>query len=322
MKNAGEVDVDAVCDGRTVVVGAVMEHIEEAGVHSGDSAMITPPVSIDKKTVDEIIAQTKALALGIDARGLVNVQFAVKDGEVFIIELNPRASRTVPFVSKAIGVPLAKVATYIMSGMTLEEIGFTKEIEPKLFCVKESVFPFLRFSGVDTILGPEMKSTGEVMGMDANIKRAFAKSQIAAGNSLPVSGTAFISVRDEDKNDTTVDVARRLGAVGFEIVATSGTARFLSATGVLCKTVKKVKEGRPNIVDILKNDGVHLVINTTTGKEQVLQSFSIRRTSLVNSIPYFTTIEGAKAATGAIEEICGQTLGVNALQDFENPGSI
>ncbi len=322
MKNSGEVDVDAVCDGKRVVVGAVMEHIEEAGVHSGDSAMITPPVSIENETVDKIIDQTKALALELKVLGLLNVQFAVCGGEVFIIEVNPRASRTVPFISKAIGVPLAKVATYIMSGMNLEEIGFTKEIEPEMFCVKESVFPFLRFPGVDTILGPEMKSTGEVMGMDADMNRAFAKSQIAAGNSLPVSGTAFISVRDEDKNDTVVDIARRLSAVGFQIAATSGTARFLFQSGVLCETVKKVKEGRPNIVDILKNGGVQLVINTTSGKEQVLQSFSIRRTSLVSSVPYFTTIEGAKAAAGAIEEISGESLAVNALQDFENWSSI
>lgn len=322
MKNAGEVDVDAVCDGKTVVVGAVMEHIEEAGVHSGDSAMVTPPVSMEKKVVDEIVAQTKSLALALGVRGLINVQFAVKDGEVFIIEVNPRASRTVPFISKAIGVPLAKVATRIMSGMTLEEIGFTKEVEPRLFCVKESVFPFLRFPGEDTILGPEMKSTGEVMGMDADINRAFAKSQIAAGNSLPVSGTAFVSVRDEDKTETAIDIARRLKAAGFEIVATTGTARFLSEGGVPCERIKKVKEGRPNVVDSLKNKGIHLVINTTTGKEQVLQSFSIRRTSLVNSIPYFTTIEGAKAATGAIEEISGEKLTVTALQDFENSGAI
>ncbi len=318
MKNSGEVDVDAVCDGKTVVVGAVMEHIEEAGVHSGDSAMITPPVSMEKKTIDKIIAQTKALALALDVRGLLNVQFAVRDGEVFIIEVNPRASRTVPFISKAIGVPLAKVATRIMTGMTLEETGFTKEVEPRVFCVKEAVFPFLRFSGVDTILGPEMKSTGEVMGMDANMKMAFAKSQIAAGNPLPVSGTAFISVRDEDKTDTTVGIARRLAAADFEVVATAGTARFLSGAGVECKTVNKVQEGRPNIVDLLKNNGVHLVVNTTTDKEHVLQSFSIRRTSLVHKVPYCTTIEGARAAVGAIEEISGENLTVRALQDFEN----
>ncbi len=322
MKNSGEVDVDAVCDGKTVVVGAVMEHIEEAGVHSGDSAMVTPPVSMEKKTVDEIIAQTKSLALALNVRGLINAQFAVRNGEVFIIEVNPRASRTVPFISKAIGIPLAKVATYVMCGMSLGEIGFTKEIEPAVFCVKESVFPFIRFPGVDTILGPEMKSTGEVMGMDENINRAFAKSQIAAGNPLPVSGNAFISVRDEDKNETAADIARRLVAVGFDITATTGTARFLSQNGVRCTTVKKVKEGRPNIVDLLKNGGVQLVINTTTGREQVLQSFSIRRTSLVSSVPYFTTLAGAKAAAGAIEEISGENLTVNALQDFENSDSI
>ena len=319
MKHSGEVDVDAVCDGKNVVVGAIMEHIEEAGVHSGDSAMITPPVAMSEDTAREITAQTKALALALGVRGLVNVQFAVRGGEVFIIEVNPRASRTVPFVSKAIGVPLAKVATRVMSGMTLEEAGLAKETAPRMFCVKESVFPFARFPGVDTILGPEMKSTGEVMGMDEDGDRAFAKSQIAAGNPLPVSGTAFISVRDEDKNDALADIARRLEGAGFEIAATAGTARFLSSCGVSCSAVKKVKEGRPNIVDLLKNGGIQLVINTTTGKEQVLQSFSIRRTSLMNSIAYFTTIEGARAAAGAIAEmVSGEGLSVVALQDFEN----
>ena len=319
MKHSGEVDVDAVCDGKNVVVGAIMEHIEEAGVHSGDSAMITPPVAMSKDTAREITAQTKALALALGVRGLVNVQFAVRGGEVFIIEVNPRASRTVPFVSKAIGVPLAKVATRVMSGMTLEEAGLAKETAPRMFCVKESVFPFARFPGVDTILGPEMKSTGEVMGMDEDGDRAFAKSQIAAGNPLPVSGTAFISVRDEDKNDALTDIARRLEGAGFEIAATAGTARFLSSCGVSCSAVKKVKEGRPNIVDLLKNGGIQLVINTTTGKEQVLQSFSIRRTSLMNSIAYFTTVEGARAAAGAIAEmVSGEGLSVVALQDFEN----
>ena len=323
MKHAGEVDVDAVCDGKSVVVGAIMEHIEEAGVHSGDSAMITPPVAMNKEVTDEIAAQTRSLAFALDVCGLINVQFAVRDEEVFILEVNPRASRTVPFVSKAIGVPLAKVATRIMSGMSLEEIGFTSEVEPRLFCVKESVFPFVRFSEVDTILGPEMKSTGEVMGMDTDNNRAFAKSQIAAGNPLPLSGTAFISVRDEDKNEAIADVAHRLIASGFEIAATSGTARFLSDCGIRCSSVKKVKEGRPNIVDLLKNNGVQLVINTTTDKEQVLQSFSIRRTSLMNSISYYTTVEGASAAAGAIQEMTsGEGLAVTALQDFENSSAI
>ena len=316
LKDAKEVDVDAVCDGRTVVVGGVLEHIEEAGVHSGDSAAILPPFSIESAIVEEIKSQTEKLALALDVRGLVNVQFAVKDGEVYIIEVNPRASRTVPFVSKAIGVQLAKMGTKVMIGKSLSELGYTEEIVPGHYCVKESVFPFVKFPEVDTILGPEMKSTGEVMGIDSDLDMAFAKSQIAAGNSLPQSGVAFISVKDEDKSPKTLDIASRLRAAGFDIMATGGTSEFLNKNGILSKRVKKVKEGRPHIVDHLKNGDVRLVINTTFGKREIAQSYSIRRTALVNNVPYFTTLAGAAAGVGAITALRRGSPQVRALQNY------
>ena len=316
LKDAKEVDVDAVCDGETVVVGGILEHIEEAGVHSGDSAAILPPFSIESAIVEEIRSQTKKLALALDVRGLVNIQFAVKDGEVYIIEVNPRASRTVPFVSKAIGVQLAKIGTKVMIGKSLPELGYTEEIVPGHYCVKESVFPFVKFPEVDTILGPEMKSTGEVMGIDSDLDRAFAKSQIAAGNSLPESGVAFISVKDDDKSPKVVDIASRLRDEGFDIIATGGTAEFLNKNGILSARVKKVKEGRPHIVDHLKNGDVQLVINTTFGKREIAQSYSIRRTALVNNVPYFTTLAGAVAGVGAIAALRREGLEVRALQSY------
>jgi len=316
LKDAKEVDVDAVCDGETVVVGGVLEHIEEAGVHSGDSAAILPPFSMEPEIVEEIKSQTKKLALSLDVKGLVNIQFAVKDGEVYIIEVNPRASRTVPFVSKAIGVQLAKIGTKVMTGKSLEELGYTEEIVPKHYCVKESVFPFVKFPEVDTILGPEMKSTGEVMGIAPDLDQAFAKSQIAAGNSLPSSGVAFISVKDEDKSDKMLDIARRLSDTGFDIMATGGTSEFLNKNGIFSRTVNKVKQGRPHIVDHLKNGEVQLVINTTFGKKEIAQSYSIRRTALVNNVPYFTTLAGAVAGVSAIEALVRIGLDVKALQSY------
>ena len=316
LKDAKEVDVDAVCDGETVVVGGVLEHIEEAGVHSGDSAAILPPFSMEPEVVEEIKSQTKKLALSLNVRGLVNIQFAVKDGEVYIIEVNPRASRTVPFVSKAIGVQLAKIGTKVMTGKSLEELGYTEEIVPKHYCVKESVFPFVKFPEVDTILGPEMKSTGEVMGIAPDLDQAFAKSQIAAGNSLPSSGVAFISVKDEDKSDKMLDIAQRLSDTGFDIMATGGTSEFLNKNGIFSRTVNKVKQGRPHIVDHLKNGEVQLVINTTFGKKEIAQSYSIRRTALVNNVPYFTTLAGAVAGVSAIEALVRIGLDVKALQSY------
>ncbi len=315
LKDAKEVDVDAISDGKTVVVGGVLEHIEEAGVHSGDSAMVLPPYSIEPPVVDEIKRQTKELALALGVKGLANIQFAIKNGEVYLIEVNPRASRTIPFVSKAIGVPLAKLGTKVMIGKTLDELGFTQEIVPEHICVKESVFPFIKFQGVDTILGPEMKSTGEVMGIDTEIRKSFAKSQMAAGNDLPLSGTAFISVKDDDKPKA-LTIARKLSELGFTIMATKGTAAYFEGAELNCEYVKKVAEGRPHVVDYIKNGEVHLVINTTFGETEVAQSYSIRRTSIINRVPYFTTIEASVAAVGAIEVMINEGLGVKAIQDY------
>ncbi len=321
LRDAKELDVDAVCDGRTVVIGGVLEHIEEAGVHSGDSAMVLPPFSVDEEIVDEIKRQTRELALALGVRGLLNVQFAVRGRDVYVLEVNPRASRTVPFVSKAIGVPLAKIATKVMVGATLEELGFTREKTPSYYCVKESVFPFIKFPGVDTILGPEMKSTGEVMGIDAELRKAFAKAQLAAGNNLPREGVAFISVKDDDK-PRIVESARKLLEMGFDVLATRGTASFLRSHGIRCETVNKVFEGRPHIVDHITNGQVHLVINTTQGEVEIAQSFTIRRSALTHNVPYFTTIAGANAAVSAIEALREEGLGVRPLQEYYKIGII
>lgn len=319
LKDAIEVDVDALSDGETVVIGGVLEHIEEAGVHSGDSAMVLPPFSIGQYLVDEIRRQTRELALALRVIGLVNVQFAVKNRDVYVLEVNPRASRTVPFVSKAIGVPLAKIGAKIMAGKSLEELGFTEEIVPKHICVKESVFPFIKFPGVDTILGPEMKSTGEVMGIDSELRKAFAKAQIASGTRLPLSGTAFISVKDDDKSRI-VSIARKLQELGFNLLTTRGTAAYLENLKISSRVVNKVMEGRPNVVDHIKNGQVQLVINTTFGEKEIAQSYSIRRTALIHNVPYYTTISGARAAVGAVEVLKKEGLGVMALQDYYKNG--
>ncbi|MEM4658406.1 MAG: carbamoyl-phosphate synthase large subunit, partial [Candidatus Methanosuratincola sp.] len=321
LKDAKEVDVDAVSDGELVVIGGVLEHIEEAGVHSGDSAMVLPPFSICPSMVEEIKRQTVLLAKTLGVIGLVNIQFAIKDGELYVLEVNPRASRTVPFVSKAIGVPLAKIAAKVMAGRTLREIGFTKEIVPKHFCVKESVFPFIKFPGVDTILGAEMKSTGEVMGIDSELGRAFAKAQIAAGSNLPLSGVAFLSLKDDDKPKAP-GLGEKLLQLGFTIFSTRGTARYLRNHGISCQEVNKVTEGRPHIVDHIKNGNVDIVINTTFGEKEIAQSYTIRRSALVHNIPYYTTVAGAKAALGAIEVLKKEGLGVKPLQEYYEAGII
>jgi len=313
LDDATELDVDAISDGKKVVIGGVMEHIEEAGVHSGDSACSLPPVSIDKKMLAEITRQTKLLALELKVKGLMNVQFAVKDGRLYILEVNPRASRTIPFVSKAIGVPLAKLAAKIMTGMTLNELGFTSQAHPDHYCVKEAVFPFLKFPGTDTILGPEMLSTGEVMGISDDFGIAFAKSQIAAGNTLPTSGNVFISVKDADKARA-VEVARKMHEMGFKIFATKGTCISLINSNIPSEFVLKMAEGRPNIVDYIINGRMDLVINTTVGKRTVTDSFAIRRTALDRQVPYVTTIRGARAVAKAIEALKQQRLGVKPIQ--------
>jgi len=316
LSNAIEVDVDCVCDGKTVVIGGIMEHIEEAGIHSGDSACAIPPYSLDATILDEIRRQTRLMALELKVVGLMNVQYAVKDGAVYVIEVNPRASRTIPFVSKATGRPLAKIATKVMAGMTLEELGVTDEITPAHTSVKEAVFPFLKFPGVDTLLGPEMKSTGEVMGIWSDFGGAFAKAQIAAGNRLPLSGCVFISVRDEDKQ-AIAPVAAELHRMGFSIIATGGTARFLRDRDIPAELVYKVIDGqRPHIVDRIKSREVDMVINTSFGAKSVADSYVIRRTSLEFGLPYFTTVAGAKAASMGIRSFLKDGLAVKSLQEY------
>lgn len=315
LKDAIELDVDALADGEDVVIGGVMEHIEEAGIHSGDSACSLPPYSVDDTILDEIRRQTRALGLELQVKGLMNIQFAVKGSEIFIIEVNPRASRTVPFVSKATGLPLAKICAKVMSGMSLKELGVTKEIKPNFVSVKEAVFPFTKFPGVDTLLGPEMRSTGEVMGIDEEFGRAFIKAQQGAGVHLPSSGRVFISVRDDHK-ESVLPVARTLYEKGFEIIATRGTAKYLEENGVSVTFVNKVGEGRPDIVDRLKSSEIEMVINTTIGKESIAASFSIRRTALLGNIPYFTTISGARAAATGIVAAKEEGLGIKTIQEY------
>jgi carbamoyl-phosphate synthase large subunit len=316
LQNAIEVDVDAVADGEEVVVAGIMEHIEEAGIHSGDSACSLPPYSLARATITQIEQQTIALARALGVVGLMNAQFAVRDDEIYVLEVNPRASRTVPFVAKATGVPIAKIAARVMAGERLAECIEPRAANPSAHvAVKEAVFPFARFPGVDLILGPEMKSTGEVMGIDADFGRAFAKSQLASGTSLPLEGRVFVSVRDGDKA-ALVEPCRRLVAMGFTLVATVGTAASLGAAGLPVSRVHKVREGRPHIVDQMLSGEVHLVFNTTEGSQAIADSFSLRRTALTNGIPYYTTVAGARAAVLAIEAMRGGSLEVAPLQSY------
>jgi carbamoyl-phosphate synthase large subunit len=301
LNDATEVDVDAVCDGTRVVIGGVMEHIEQAGVHSGDSACSLPPYSLTREMQDELKRQTVALANALSVVGLINVQFAIQDGVVYVLEVNPRASRTVPFVSKATGMPLAKIAARCMAGKRLDAQGVAGEIVPPYYSVKEAVFPFIKFPGADTILGPEMKSTGEVMGVGLTFAEAFVKSQVASGDDLPTSGKVFVSVRDEDK-PRTIDIARKLAGLGFSLVATRGTAAALAAAGLGVTPVNKVQEGRPHIVDMIKNGEISLIVNTVEEKRvAVRDSYVIRRAALQERVPIFTTLDGARAACTGIE---------------------
>ncbi|MDQ7986412.1 carbamoyl-phosphate synthase large subunit [Pseudomonas sp. G34] len=308
-----EVDVDAVSDGEVVVIGAIMQHIEQAGVHSGDSACSLPPYSLPAHIQDEIRDQVKKMALELGVVGLMNVQMAVQGEDIYVIEVNPRASRTVPFVSKCIGESLAKVAARVMAGKTLTELGFTKEIIPPFFSVKEAVFPFNKFPGVDPILGPEMKSTGEVMGVGDSFGEAFAKAQMGASEILPNAGVAFISVREDDKPEA-IQVARDLVALGFEVVATAGTARVIEAAGLPVRRVNKVTEGRPHVVDMIKNDEVTLIINTTEGRQSIADSYSIRRNALQHKIYCTTTIAAGQAVCEALK--FGPEKTVRRLQDL------
>ncbi len=315
LSDAIEVDADAICDGRRVVVAGIMEHIEEAGVHSGDSACSLPPYSLDQPIVDEIRRQMTALALELGVVGLMNAQFAVKDGTVYVLEVNPRGSRTVPFVSKAIGVPLAKLAMKAMVGRTLDDLGFLHAPQPAHLSVKEAVFPFNKFPGVDVLLGPEMKSTGEVMGIDADFGWAFAKSQAGAGATLPRGGTAFLSVKESDR-PAALEVAKHLRRLGFAVQATSGTAGYLREHGVDAKPVLKVTEGRPHIVDHIKNGEVALVVNTVGTAASHADSLSIRREALHKGLAYYTTMRGARAAAMGIEAILKKEMTIRSLQEY------
>jgi carbamoyl-phosphate synthase large subunit len=315
LHHAVEVDVDAICDSTgDVFIAGIMEHIEEAGVHSGDSACAIPPHSLKPETIAEIERQTVALARGLNVRGLMNVQYAVQNGDIYVLEVNPRASRTVPFVAKAIGLPVAAIAARVMAGETLASLKLEKPVLHHI-AVKEAVLPFARFPGVDTVLGPEMRSTGEVMGLDTTFGRAFAKSQIGAGQKLPFSGTVFISVKDVDKGFVLAP-ARALKEMGFELLATRGTAKFLQSEGLEVRVVNKVLEGRPHVVDAIKNGEVQLVFNTTEGSQALSDSLSIRRTALQMKVPYYTTVAGAAAATEAIAALREGALEVAPLQSY------
>ncbi len=315
LDDAIEVDVDCISDGTTSVIGAIMQHIEQAGVHSGDSACVIPSFSLPQRVCEEIRAATLAMARELRVCGLMNVQFAVKDDTVFVLEVNPRASRTVPFVSKAIGVPLAKLAAKVMAGKTLAELGFLQEIIPVHYSVKEAVFPFSRFRGVDILLGPEMKSTGEVMGIDANLGIAYAKSQMAAQPALPLKGNVFVSVRDADKPKA-AGLARRLAAMGFAIYATGGTADHLQREGVPVQRLFKLAEGRPNVLDMLINNQIAMIVNVPEGKTARTDEIRIRTTALERKVPVMTTLPGAQAAVHGIAEIAKSGYTVRSLQEY------
>jgi carbamoyl-phosphate synthase large subunit len=319
LEDAIEVDVDLIADGETFVIGGIMEHIEEAGIHSGDSAMSLPPYTLSLEILNQIRQATYKMAKELNTVGLMNVQYAVKDERVYVLEVNPRASRTIPFVSKAIGMPLAKLATKVMLGKKLKDLEFTQEIIPKHVSVKESVFPFNRFPGVDVILGPEMKSTGEVMGVDADFGRAYIKSQLAAGQNLPRKGNVFISVRDKDKR-AVVFIAKKLQDLGFRIYSTSGTAQALEKNGIEVKVLPKIAEGRPNVLDLMKDGKIQLVINTPSGRIPRQDEIKIRSQVVLYNIPYTTTISGAQATVNGIEALLKKELGVRSLQEYHRKG--
>ncbi|HEY4636233.1 MAG TPA: carbamoyl-phosphate synthase large subunit, partial [Rhodospirillales bacterium] len=315
LQDAIEVDVDAVCDGEDVFVAGIMEHVEEAGIHSGDSACSLPPYSLSKKLIAELERQTALLAMSLGVVGLMNVQYAIKGDDIYILEVNPRASRTVPFVAKATGVAVAKIATRVMVGEKLKSFDLKRVARGRHIAVKEAVFPFARFPGVDVILGPEMKSTGEVMGIDSDFERAFAKSQLGAGTRLPLAGTVFISVKDSDKV-AALPLARRLAGLGFALMATDGTQRFLEGKGLAVRRVNKVQEGPPHCVDAITAGEIQLIINTTAGAEAIADSYSIRRSALVENVPHYTTMTGASAAVRAIEALRRGSLEVAPLQAY------
>lgn len=315
LEDAVELDVDAICDGEITFIGGILEHIEAAGIHSGDSACVLPPVHLSRDVQEEVKRQTRLLAHELGVVGLMNVQFAIQKNTIYVLEVNPRASRTVPFVSKAIGVPLAKIATKVMLGHKLRDLGFTREREPRHVSVKESVFPFSRFPGVDIFLGPEMKSTGEVMGIDRNFGLAYAKAQMAAGYTLPLSGTVFVSVHDKDK-EAVVPIARAFHHMGFALIATAGTSARLADHGVPAKQVPKLSEGRPHVLDYMKNRDVHLVINTSFGPKTYSDAYRIRRATVSYNLPYATTVAAAQAMVDAVAALRQVDWQVRAIQDY------
>jgi carbamoyl-phosphate synthase large subunit len=313
LDQAIEVDVDAICDGKDVLIGGIMEHVEQAGVHSGDSSCSLPPNSLSFELQQQLRDQTRKLALGLNVIGLMNVQYAIQNGVVYVLEVNPRASRTAPFVSKATGRPIAKIGALVMAGRTLAELGAIKEIVPDFYSVKEAVFPFAKFPESDPILGPEMKSTGEVMGTGRTFGEAYAKAQAGSGTALPRHGTALISVRERDKPGA-VDMARKLVARGFDLVATDGTAKAIVAAGLPCRRVNKVREGRPHIVDMIKNDEIALIVNTTEGRQATRDSMAIRREAVSRRVTYFTTLAAGLATCEALDHL--EDVDVNRLQDL------
>ena len=317
LEQAIEVDVDAVCDGTDVVIGGIMQHIENAGIHSGDSACVLPPYNLSREVMSQLRKVTYDLAKALNVIGLMNIQFAVKDDEIYVLEVNPRASRTVPFVSKSIGFPLAKIAARVMTGKTLREIGFTKEVSLNYYCIKEAVLPFIKFPGVDSILGPEMKSTGEVMGIDVNFGVAFAKSQMSVNTNLPTKGLIFISVNNKDK-EAIVLIASKLKNAGFELVATEGTKAYLEARGIKTKPVMKISEGRPHVIDLLTDGSISLMINTPVGKESHIDDYEIRRAAIIHNVPYTTTIAGAEAATEGLLSLLSKNITVKSLQEYHS----
>ena len=316
LEDAIELDVDCISDGTTTVIGGMLEHIEFAGVHSGDAAMVMPPHTLPKAMLDEVRRATHDLARALKVVGLMNVQYAIKDGQLYVLEVNPRASRTVPFVAKAIGVPLAKLAARVMTGSKLADLGFTQEQTPRHWCVKEAVFPFARFPGATIVLSPEMRSTGEVMGLDADLGVAFAKAQAAAKPGLPVAGNVFLSVKDADK-PRVVDIARQLVALGFTIYSTGGTAKVLADNGVPVKHVAKIDEGRPNTVDMIKNGQIQLIINTPAGQIPRQDENKIRAAAYAHSVCIMTTLTGARAALQGIKALKSEQIGVKPIQGYK-----
>ncbi|MFT4591520.1 MAG: carbamoyl-phosphate synthase large subunit, partial [Gammaproteobacteria bacterium] len=310
---AVEVDVDCVCDGQDVLIGGIMEHVEQAGVHSGDSACSLPPHTLSKEVQVELVRQVEELARALKVVGLMNTQFAIQNGVVYLLEVNPRASRSVPFVSKATSVPLAKIGAMCMAGVSLKEQGYTQQVVPDYYSVKASVFPFNKFPASDPILGPEMKSTGEVMGTGETFGEAYAKAQLGQGVKLPSRGTVFISVRDRDKPNA-VKLGRSLLERGFRLIATDGTAKYLVENGLACKRINKVREGRPHVVDMIKNQEVALIVNTTEGKKAIRESRAIRSAAVHNAVTYYTTTSAGLATITALDNIAANQ--VNSLQDL------